>query len=150
MFIDSEKLHQIKLFVFGFMFYNHLEVMKQVTMPSNLLELEDYSYHTYNKVMKYLKGQTTLDGKFSDAQLICAENAEKLFGKFRVEPVITTVDPDLVKQLTLVNGKIPRNSVCPFRKQCGQAIAGDCAHNGLTHDVPFSCGAARAFALINR
>ncbi len=45
----------------------------------------------------------------------------------------------------LVNGKVPANSVCPFRAICGMAKSGDCKHTGTAHNVPFSCGAARAY-----
>lgn len=47
----------------------------------------------------------------------------------------------------LVNGRIPSNTVCPFRAQCMAAIRNQCKHFGTEHNVPFSCGYARWFAL---
>lgn len=49
----------------------------------------------------------------------------------------------------LVNGKIPANTVCPFRAHCGIAANNECHHQGLDHNNEFSCGTARAFELIN-
>lgn len=51
----------------------------------------------------------------------------------------------------LVNGKIPANTICPFRKECPYSKeGGGCGHAGLDHSVEYSCGAARAFNLTNR
>jgi hypothetical protein len=50
----------------------------------------------------------------------------------------------------LVQGKIPANTVCPYRSECHYAARDWCAHKGEAHSVPFSCGLARAFALVQR
>lgn len=49
---------------------------------------------------------------------------------------------------TLVNGRIPANTVCPFRDSCNESKNGNCGHTGLLHNVPYSCGYARLFNLI--
>jgi hypothetical protein len=51
---------------------------------------------------------------------------------------------------TLVNGKIPANTVCPYRARCPFAEKGTCHHKGVDHNCAFSCGAARAYAIIDR
>jgi hypothetical protein len=51
---------------------------------------------------------------------------------------------------TLVNGKIPEKTVCPFRAQCGSAINGECGHKGVLHEVAYSCGYARLFKIYFR
>lgn len=51
---------------------------------------------------------------------------------------------------TLVDGKIPANTVCPFRAKCEIAQNDACKHNGVNHTVPFSCAAARGFEIIIR
>ena len=45
---------------------------------------------------------------------------------------------------TLINGKIPPNTKCPYLNQCTMS----CYHKGIQHEVAFSCGAARAFKMI--
>jgi hypothetical protein len=45
----------------------------------------------------------------------------------------------------LVEGKIPPNTVCPFKTECNEALNGNCGHNGMLHTVPYSCGYARLF-----
>lgn len=50
----------------------------------------------------------------------------------------------------LVDGRIPAHTECPFRTQCAFAIRDACSHKGKDHNVPFSCGAARAYELVNR
>ena len=50
----------------------------------------------------------------------------------------------------LVNGRIPANTICPFRKECSVAAQGTCHHLGEQHKVAFSCGMARAFELVKR
>lgn len=42
----------------------------------------------------------------------------------------------------LVEGNIPAFTPCPFRNEC---ILSRCFHKAEKHEVPFSCGAARAF-----
>lgn len=49
----------------------------------------------------------------------------------------------------LVNGKIPAFEICPFKDECPMAET-SCHHKGTEHNVPFSCGAARAFDLIHK
>jgi len=48
----------------------------------------------------------------------------------------------------LVKGKIPANTVCPYRDQCPSASNGDCGHKGKEHTVPYSCGYARLFKIM--
>jgi hypothetical protein len=50
----------------------------------------------------------------------------------------------------LVEGKIPAQTVCPFREQCTEAQNGHCAHKGTEHTVPFSCGYARLINTFQR
>jgi hypothetical protein len=50
----------------------------------------------------------------------------------------------------LVEGKIPSHTECPFRSQCSFAENNTCHHNGKAHTIAYSCGAARAFDLVNR
>lgn len=50
----------------------------------------------------------------------------------------------------LVDGKIPANTVCPWKQQCNTAQDGRCHHQGKEHPGPFSCGKARAFELLAR
>lgn len=47
------------------------------------------------------------------------------------------------------NGCIPAQTECPYREACLIAKKGDCVHRGVEHMVPFSCAAARAFAMID-
>lgn len=49
----------------------------------------------------------------------------------------------------LVDGKIPALTECPYKDECPMART-SCHHKGKDHTVPFSCGAARAFALIHK
>lgn len=53
------------------------------------------------------------------------------------------------KKESLIDGKIPANTVCPFRDRCEIAQAGTCKHMGADHSVPFSCAAARMFEMFN-
>jgi hypothetical protein len=50
----------------------------------------------------------------------------------------------------LVQGKIPAFTDCPFRAQCHMGTNGQCGQKGVEHPVPFSCGMARAIALVTR
>lgn len=45
----------------------------------------------------------------------------------------------------LTDGRIPPHTICPFREMCAIAREDKCYHHGVDHNVPFSCGAARAF-----
>lgn len=44
----------------------------------------------------------------------------------------------------LVDGSIPRNTECPYKQMCDFS----CQHQGINHDVPYSCGSARAYEII--
>jgi hypothetical protein len=48
----------------------------------------------------------------------------------------------------LIEGKIPANTVCPYREQCTEAQNGNCGHYGVEHNVPYSCGYARLFKIM--
>ena len=48
----------------------------------------------------------------------------------------------------LVEGKIPANTVCPYREQCPEPKRGNCGHAGTLHNVPYSCGYARLFKIM--
>jgi hypothetical protein len=48
----------------------------------------------------------------------------------------------------LVQGKIPAFTDCPYRSQCTMDLHNQCKQTGVTHPVPFSCGMARAIALV--
>jgi len=48
----------------------------------------------------------------------------------------------------LIEGKIPANTVCPYSEQCTEASNGNCAHRGVEHTVPYSCGYARLFKIM--
>ncbi len=49
------------------------------------------------------------------------------------------------KASLLKDGKIPANTVCPFRVRCDYADRNECYHFGYNHSEAFSCGTARAF-----
>lgn len=53
-------------------------------------------------------------------------------------------------QTKLVAGKIPAHTECPFRANCPMAANNTCHHKGTEHNRDFSCGAARAYDLIER
>jgi ribosomal protein L32 len=54
-------------------------------------------------------------------------------------------------QMTLlINGKIPARTECPFKDRCPFVTNKTCHHRGIEHTIAFSCGAARAFDLIQR
>lgn len=50
----------------------------------------------------------------------------------------------------LVNGRIPANTICPFRSECEIAEGGACNHQGIRHNVTFSCASARGFELVRK
>ncbi len=50
----------------------------------------------------------------------------------------------------LVNGLIPANEECPYKKKCTIATIGDCYHKGEQHQIDFSCAAARGFVIIKK
>jgi len=50
----------------------------------------------------------------------------------------------------LVNGSIPKGSVCPFKEECYIYKNNNCNHLGVDHGCDFSCGAARALSTIKR
>ncbi len=49
----------------------------------------------------------------------------------------------------LVDGLIPKNTVCPFREQC-KPNPGFCHHKSEEHNVDFSCALARGYDIIKR
>lgn len=49
---------------------------------------------------------------------------------------------------SLVMGRIPAFTKCPFAGKCPSAKSGKCHHQGETHPVPFSCASARAFDML--
>jgi hypothetical protein len=52
------------------------------------------------------------------------------------------------KETLLVDGLIPARTPCPFLSECPANKM--CPHLGNEHRVAFSCGAARAFDLMQR
>lgn len=50
----------------------------------------------------------------------------------------------------LVEGRIPPKTECIFRSICPDARDEHCSHQGVYHEVPFSCGYARAFDLLGK
>lgn len=48
----------------------------------------------------------------------------------------------------LVDGKIPANTPCPYTDRCDPNKE-FCHHKGVDHQVPFSCGFARAFEIFS-
>jgi len=52
--------------------------------------------------------------------------------------------------IKLVNGKIPPNAECPFKNECDIVKFGCCNHNGINHNVPFSCAMARFFEITQK
>lgn len=54
------------------------------------------------------------------------------------------------KVISLVNGKIPPKTVCPFKNKCELAKEEKCFHRGLDHEHDFSCAIARGFEIVNQ
>lgn len=50
----------------------------------------------------------------------------------------------------LTNGRIPAGEACPWAQTCRIALAGQCYHKGVKHEVAFSCALARGFDLVER
>lgn len=48
----------------------------------------------------------------------------------------------------LVDGAIPKHSVCPFRVICDIAKKGLCKHRSYEHNMEYSCANARALQII--
>jgi len=49
----------------------------------------------------------------------------------------------------LVDGKIPANTVCPFKEKCDPK--GEfCRHMGVDHTTTYSCAFARGFEITNK
>lgn len=48
---------------------------------------------------------------------------------------------------SLVDGRIPARTECPFRVGCKIAQEGACRHKGVNHAREFSCATARGFDL---
>jgi len=53
-----------------------------------------------------------------------------------------------MKPNKLVNGKIPANTVCPFKSECPYVPLKECGHKGVEHKVAYSCGTARLFNIM--
>ena len=47
----------------------------------------------------------------------------------------------------LIDGKILKGTVCPWKGQCSTAVSGQCNHEGEDHNVDYSCASARAFEI---
>lgn len=45
----------------------------------------------------------------------------------------------------LIDGKIPKNTICPFRVKCDVALYGMCKHTGYNHPNSFSCALSHAY-----
>lgn len=45
------------------------------------------------------------------------------------------------------HGRIPAHTECPFKAKCGDI---GCHHKGKEHTVPFSCGMARGWEIVER
>jgi len=56
---------------------------------------------------------------------------------------------DFLNSNGLVDGKIPAKKECPFLEKC-QTRTSSCPSKDKPHDVPFSCGFARAFSIVRR
>lgn len=52
----------------------------------------------------------------------------------------------------LVDGLIPKHTMCPFVKECNQDGKDECPtiHKGLEHKVDFSCAIARGFNMMKK
>jgi hypothetical protein len=50
----------------------------------------------------------------------------------------------------LVEGKIAVGTACPFRSECRYAQDMSCNHEGLEHNVAYSCALARLFDIIGK
>lgn len=50
----------------------------------------------------------------------------------------------------LVQGKIPARTPCPFANVCHEKRNGWCNHRGEAHRVPYSCGYARLFDIVQQ
>ncbi len=50
----------------------------------------------------------------------------------------------------LVDGRIPKNTECPFAARCEIKKVGDCKHLGKDHNVAFSCATARLFDILQK
>ena len=46
------------------------------------------------------------------------------------------------------DGCIPAHTKCPWWDECG--LKEMCHHQGVKHDVPFSCGLARGWEMLER
>ena len=46
----------------------------------------------------------------------------------------------------LVDGLIPKHTECPFKEECGMP---SCIHEGVNHNVDFSCALARAWDIVD-
>lgn len=57
---------------------------------------------------------------------------------------------DQPKIISLVDGKIPPKTVCPFKDKCELAKEDRCFHQGLDHQNAFSCAVARGFEIVGQ
>jgi len=49
--------------------------------------------------------------------------------------------------MSLINGKIPAHTECPYKDKCEYKKSNTCHHQGKGHPREFSCGIARGFSL---
>ncbi len=71
--------------------------------------------------------------------------------------ILSNPPAEILSQLTsevsidfLIDGRIPAYTACAYTGQCPQYKSYTCKHLGSAHPVPFSCGMARAFQLIQK
>jgi len=76
---------------------------------------------------------------YSNAYAFTPETVEGLLTS--IEQLLKHAQPKRV----LINGCIPAYTECPFKDKCRPTR---CHHKGKKHEVPFSCGFARAYDLI--
>ena len=52
----------------------------------------------------------------------------------------------------LVDGLIPKNTMCPFIQECNREGKNECPmnHKGLDHNVDFSCAIARGYSMMRK
>lgn len=50
----------------------------------------------------------------------------------------------------LVDGKIPAGQECPYKDICPSVIDTTCGHKGTEHKLPYSCGYARLFKIMEK
>lgn len=50
--------------------------------------------------------------------------------------------------MSLVNGRIPAYTECPYVKVCMTKKENRCHHTGINHSVPYSCATARGYKMM--